>query len=319
LSDQPQPPAARHGMQIQSVDPIGFADEASAILKTAWQPPCVDYTPEYLRFHCSFPTSLAPVALTAFDGDEAVGYIAATGRSSNIGELYLGSFLGARPGTPSMLSVALQRQHLRTITKQLSKPLLAFTYFESVGDYLVRSCNFAGVKRIPLGEYRMHATVPRGQSSGIGIRQVSPADWAEAAKTFSDDELLLSPQFDAATVQHMAKDPAGRQFLTAVDGDTLVGVCVRAVTPTLTANGVENFPVLHYIRLLDGHADALKALLWHAKDPAIPLVTVTNMIRVPPATAKAAGLRATASAFAAYLLSADDRTPSFRGTEFEIV
>ena len=261
---------------------------------------------------------LDPIALGAFEGGESVGFVAAAGRAANIGELYLASFLAVRPGTTSMLAVSLQRQHIRAIVQRLGKPLLAFTHLGSAGDHLLRSCNLSGVRRIPLGEYRVHAAVPRKDFSGVRIEQVSPEEWARAAKTF-EDESLLSPKFNAATIHHFAKDPAGRQFLVAMDGSTVAGIAMRAIAPTVTAKGVENFPVLHYIRLLDGHAEGLKALLWHAKDPAIPIVTVSNTVRIEPATAKAAGLRSTGSVFTSYLFSTDERMPLFPGTEFEIV
>jgi len=93
--------------RIRPVDPIPFADSASALLRAAWKPPFIDYTPDYVRFQCGFPTPLPPIGIAAFDGEDPVGFVAATGRASNAGPIYLASYLALRPGTIPSLSVAI--------------------------------------------------------------------------------------------------------------------------------------------------------------------------------------------------------------------
>src|SRR5262245_53694988 len=94
---------------IRRVNPVTFAEEASAILKSAWQPPCLDYTPDYVRFQCGFPTNLEPIGLAMFEGETPLGFIASTGRTSNAGDVYLSSFLSFRPGSDPTLAMLLVR------------------------------------------------------------------------------------------------------------------------------------------------------------------------------------------------------------------
>jgi hypothetical protein len=304
-------------LQIRRVDPISFAAEASEILKCAWRPPCIDYTPEYLRFQCGFPTRLDPVALAAYQGDEALGFVAATGRNSNIGDIYHSSFLSFRPGSLSSLPLVLLRSEIKTIQKS-GRPVLLFAEVGSIGQSLLKCIESIGMKQVSLGEYRIHAAVPKSAALSMRVKQVPMAEWARDAQRMSDDS-LLSPVFDSANLQHFVKDPGGRKFLSVIAGGKVIAVAMQGYTPTVTATGNSQIPALHYVRLGEQRAEALMALLEFAKDASNPVVTVPNVAGISQNIARAAGLRATGSAFAAYLHPNDNNLPPFRGTDFEIV
>ena len=288
------------------------------ILRAAWQPPSLDYTPEYLRFQCGFPTTLDPISLAAYEGEEAVGFVAATGRGSNVGEMYLSSFLSLRPGSVPSLSIALVRQQSRMLQKA-SMPSLVFAQVGSIGEYLLKCIDSLGIKRVLLGEYRVHAAVPRATASDLRVEQIPDYDWAADAELLRDD-MLLSPAFDAANLRHFAQDPTGRRFLRVSDASgNVVAVAMQGYTRTVTATGVDQIPALHYVRLAEQRPEGLTALLAFAKDPAHPVVMVPNAAAISPPVARAAGVRATGSAFAAYLCPLHHELPPLRGTEFEIV
>lgn len=303
--------------QIRPVDPVSFADEASAILRSAWRPPCLDYTPGYLRFQCGFPTTLDPVSLAMYQGDEAIGFVAATGRHSNIGEMYHSSFLSLRPGSLPSLSIALARHQLRIIQRSNTR-MLVFAQVGSTGENLLRCIESIGMKRSHLGEYRVHAAMPRLTTPNARVEELPGEEWAVEAGRMRDDS-LLSPAFDAADLRHFVQDPDGRKFLAVIMDGKIIATAMRAYTPTVTATGSERIPALHYVRLAEQQPEALIALLGFAKDASHPVVTVPNAIGISPPVARAAGLRATGSVFAAYLTSDDGDVPPLRGTEFEIV
>lgn len=55
-------------LRIETVDALQSVDFASDILCEAWQPPCMRYSPEYLRWQFSFPEDASALAVAAFDG-----------------------------------------------------------------------------------------------------------------------------------------------------------------------------------------------------------------------------------------------------------
>jgi hypothetical protein len=91
-------------------------------------------------------------------------------------------------------------------------------------------------------------------------------------------------------------------------------------TQMLTGTGTMRIPALHSVRLGGEFPEALAALLAYARTAETAVVTVPNTVRIAPAVAKAAGLRATGSVFGAYICPNDSGPPpAVRATEFEIV
>jgi hypothetical protein len=306
------------GPQIRRVNPVAFATEASTILKAAWQPPSLDYTPEYVQFQCSFPSVLDPVGVAIFEEQNPLGFIAATGRNSNAGELYLSSFLAVLPGSHPASAIMLIR-HETQIIQETGRPVFMFVQAGSVGEKLLKCRDSLGMRRVSLGEYRVHAAVPKPSMSKARVRRVPPDEWSVEANRFRDDS-LLGPAFTPADMQHFCKDPQGRQFLMAVDEHgQVIATAMRAFTSSVTVTGVMQIPSLHYVRLADQRPDGLAALLAFAEHPASPVVTVPNMAGITSTVAKAVHLRATPSVFVAYLSYSTADAPPFRGTDFEIV
>ena len=313
-----EPARAGPRVQIRRVDPIAFAGEASAVLRAAWRPPSLEYTPEYVRFHCGFPTALEPISLAGYQGEEVVGFVAATGRQSSVGEVYLSSFLSLRPGSVPSLPTALVRQETRLL-REAGRPTLVFAQVGSIGEYLLQCIDSLKIERVPLGEYRVHTAMPRGEVAGIGVEVVPPGDWAAAAEGLRD-ETLLAPSLDGDTVRHFASDPAGRRLLLAREaGGRVVATAMQGITSTVTATGVDRIPTLHYVRLAEQRPEALKALLAFVKSASHPIVLVPNVVGISQPVARAAGVRAAGSAFAAYLCPFGADLPPLRGVELEIV
>lgn len=312
-----QPENATVPVQVRSVDPMAFADEASMVLRSAWRPPCLDYTPEYLRFQLGFPSSLSSIGVAAWQGAEPVGFVAATGRRTNLGDLYLSSFLSLRPGTVSSVALALVRTEIREVLRS-ARPMLVFAEVGSVGEYLLRTLEILGLSKYQIGEYRVHSALPIQPPEGYVVTSVTAGQWFAAADTMRDDT-LLSPAFDTPTLLQFASAPGRRKFLVVSrDGVPLI-VAMLGLTEMSTQSGTCRVPALHYVRMSTEDPDALVALVGAANESAGTVVTVPNTVGIPPEVARAARLRATGAVFAAYLCPNNSSLPPVRGTEFEIV
>src|SRR5947208_5095834 len=198
-------------MRIVPVALAHFTQTASDILRSAWKPPCIDYSPEYLGWQFGFPSDLPPIALAAYVEDRPVAFVAATGRITNAGPVYMSSFMSMVPGTPSPVAIALVRQQQRAL-KQSGVPTVVFAQKGSVGEQLLAVGQTVGLHWNPLGEFRVHAAIPRAQPSCIDVRTVSPGEWVTIADSLPDDD-LLSLRFDGPTLRHLEADPFRREFL----------------------------------------------------------------------------------------------------------
>jgi len=313
---QPTSPQDKLRTRIEGVDPIGFAEEAADILRSAWRPPCIAYPADYIRFQCGFPTPFAPFAFAAWKGERAVAFVAAVGRKSSVGEIYVSSFLSLRPGTVASVSVAILRAQIRA-SRHLNRPVLFFAQRASAGEYLLGAIETLGLTKTLIGEYREHSAVPGPIPDGIQVSELPPDDWGRETERFRRSS-LLSPVFDPETLAHFQRDPLGRRFLCARRGDEILATAMAAKTPIVTATGKSWIPVLQYVRLSRQQPEPLAALVAAAADPAVPVVAVSNPSSLDPAVVKA-GLRATGTSFSVYICANGCELPPLTGTEFENV
>jgi hypothetical protein len=303
--------------RIESIDPVAMAHQGSDVLSAAWHPPCLAYPPAYIQFQCGFPTDRAPAAVAAWQGDTMVAFVAAAGRRTNVGDIYLSSFLALRPGTVSSVAVAVIRTQIRMILREHC-PTLIFAQSGSVGEALLSAIDAMGLRRLPIGEYRVHSAFPPPMPPGLDVEELAPEAWARAMHQLRH-EALLAPSFDPGTLTHFLRDPGGRRLLCVRHQGEVVAAAMRAMTEMRTAVGSSQVPALHYIRLRDQQPEPLIALFAAARDPQSPVVTVPNTSTISTAVAKAARLRATGTAFSAFLCPNGCALPEITGTECEIV
>ncbi|MFN7995980.1 MAG: hypothetical protein U0Q18_20380 [Bryobacteraceae bacterium] len=311
---QPSTPARQ--IRIGPVDPFESAGEISSIWKDAWRPPCLDYQPEYVRFQFGFSTRLAPVAIAAWRNGPAGAFVAAAGRSTHIGDLYLSSWLALRPGTTPSVAVAL----IRTAARRLERtgvPVLVLAPTGSAAEYLLKAIDAMGLQRQALGEYRVHSGVPKTLPPGFQVDRMAPEDWGRMADRLRDDS-LLTLRFDAANLRHFAGDPWGRQFLCAHRGGVVAAVAMASWNRMAGAKGIARIPALHYVRAAAGSPEALTALMAAVQDTSAVEVTVPNVVNLKPEFIKAAGLRPTGAVYSAFLFPNGCSLPLLRGTEFEM-
>ncbi len=303
------------GMPITAISLEEFRPTASEILRAAWKPPCLDYSQEYLAWQFGFPTDLEPVALAVYHDDKPVAFVAATGRLTNAGPVYMSSFMSILPGTPSSAAIGIIRQQSRML-KDSGLPTIVFAQKGSVGEQLLAVGETVGLKRYPLGEYRVYAAAPRVQPDNVDVAVVSSSEWQDAANLLQDND-ALSLSFDPANLRHLEADPFGREFLVARKKGRCEAVGMLSETRSITPTGKQSTPTLHYVRVRGEDPDPLSALLFYARGRGA-VVNVPNVTRISGDLRKAVGLRATPSVFTGHVVTASAPL-RLKGSELEIV
>jgi hypothetical protein len=99
-------PPENSAPRVEIVDPVAFAEPASRVLREAFEPPCLHYTPDYLRWLFGVPNGMESIGVAAFDGAELEGFFGVMPRWMWLGErriaVHLISALAVRPAWPFM-------------------------------------------------------------------------------------------------------------------------------------------------------------------------------------------------------------------------
>lgn len=111
-------------------------------------------------WQCGFPSELPVIVLAGYENQSPVAFVAATGPCSNMGPLYLSPFLSKTPTASVALPIAMVRSEARKIMTNRTN-LLVFVEAGLTGESLLGCLDSIGMRRIPLGEYRIHSAMPR--------------------------------------------------------------------------------------------------------------------------------------------------------------
>lgn len=298
-----------------SVQPISehVSQLGAEVLRAAWNPPCLRYTPEMIQFQAQFPAAVPTFTVVAAN-EKPIAFVAAMGRDSTIGPIHLSSFYSSVPGYPGSVAISLVRRELAEM-KRIGIPALVFAAAASTGDAMVRASEIFGRPQIRLKDCRIHMALRRPMPPGFQVGDIDPNDWAAQADKFGQrDPSILSLAFSPETMCHMARDPLGRRFLAATNEGQVAGLAIVTCTETLQRDGtVQAVTNLSYVRLGHQRAEGLSALIAAAD---APVVTLPNVTGIPPEILKSAQVRATPACFTAYLAAGP---PGIEATDIEIV
>jgi hypothetical protein len=320
-------------MRIETAAPSEYVDAAGSILQEAWHPPCLHYSPEYLRWEFAFPGAVPALGMMGFEGEEPVGFAAAVPRRLRFRDThldaYLTSFFACRPSCPGPYAVALVRSWMRVL-KDTGLPLVSFVIPDSVGhDLFMASTPMLKMPGRSLGMFRTYgclAPQPAATNALVAELAADDEEFISAARSCGGAGTLWNAP-DRAQLRHYRADPRGRALvlIRRPDGRPVGGAMVIR-SEIVTAQGVDFLPAIDSMFLAEPSADALRAVLDFAAGHyrgrvSSPVITAPNLQGVDAALLRSAGLRATSSCFhghlfvpdaATYLLAAD-------GTNLEIV
>ncbi len=155
-----------------SLEPVSIdtAQAGAEVLKQAWQPPCLHYTPEFVRFQAGYPSAAPSFAVLASD-DKPKRFVAAMGRDSNIGPILLSSFYSLVPGCAGSAAVGIIRRELAEIIRA-GIPSLVFAAAGSVGEALVAASEAIARPQRPLQQCRIHMALSRSMPAGCEVYDI---------------------------------------------------------------------------------------------------------------------------------------------------
>lgn len=273
---------------VEQVDGVGFATEASMVLREGWaNQSVIDYTPEYIAWQLSFPGPLLPVAYAAFDGREPIGFAAATGRQFRMGPDvtygYCVSFWCMRPGKGTAATPIVLLSRLARHIRQFDAPAIAFGVHEGVGEKVFPEIyKHAGFHEVALGwlpgfTYFAKSAPPSDWIVNKAESTAMLLDLVPQCATTNPQVLYICP--DAEELRHYLLDPRPRQLLAATDTKTGARAAAWLIRMDMrNADRVSSAPTLESVFLDRSRSDALPALLWAAAhlDASIAASSVVN-------------------------------------------
>jgi GNAT superfamily N-acetyltransferase len=319
--------------RTEVVDPVTCADHAEAILREAWQPPCMCYPSDYLRWQFQFPGNPPALAAVAIVGEERIGFNAVIprrlrGRGWPV-EVHLLSFVSVLPSYRGMgVGAALYQTLLRAIRDQ-HRPVVAFAEPASAGEKLLIGCLEAtGYRHCSLGHYQTGAYLrqPRQVTTEVSVEEVTDLrEFLRVIEQCGGSGILWNAP-DLQQLEHYSNDPRGRVLVLARRAaGQAIGAAMLVLSRATTRRGPEQVVMVDSLFLPEPSAEVLKAILEHAggrwrEQVTSPVITVPNLHGLDPALARSVGLRATPSRFTGHLFApADSPMFSAHGTTLEIV
>jgi GNAT superfamily N-acetyltransferase len=309
--------------------------DVADLLQRAWDPPCLWYSPEYLRWQFGMPGRAGARGIGAFQGSRLIGFIGVVPRGVRVGdwegEVAVLSFLAVAADARGH---GLARRLYDAILSRLHEaPIVLFTQPDTAGDRVMRAsfadtaysvrtlgvCRTYGGTLLSQGVTGAHTNERViATANGVSLYVERVTDYARWLRVLSaqradagqaigaqpprSDRLTAWP--DAAAFAHYQRDPRERTFHLVRDADGRVLAGASAVQFELrTASGIARSPTIELIVLHESDPAVLTAVVRHAPvaNAAEPMVIAPNLSSEDEALLRPAGLRATRSQFLAHL------------------
>jgi predicted N-acetyltransferase YhbS len=320
-------------VHIEIVNPSDHAGPAAQLLRRAWQPPCLHYTADYVRWQLRFPGPHPAQAVAAWEGGEMVGFAGLTPRRIRFGHrpaaAYVLSFVAVYPVCRGRGLAAGLYAALLDAVRGTEVPIIGFALLGSAGQRtLLRAYEAAGLRCRPLGEFQTYGFhSPRlALPPDVSTEEPAAADLVSVIEACVGPRTLWSAP-DARQLDHYRQDLRPRALVLVRGPDRQpagAGLVVRA--DMATAKGVQPAVTVESVFLPWPEAGTLRALLDHAArrwpSAAGPTpVMAPNLQGLDAALLRSAGVRQVAPGFAGYVGVADPTHPLLgaESTNLEIV
>ena len=296
--------------RIEIGDPLQYAGIASEILQTAWKPPCLHYSPEYLAWQFGFPSEVPTLGVIAFVENRPAGCAAVTARRFSCGrETFPALVFSFVAVAPSAAGRGIARTMYASLLDALPRdvPVFAFAGPDSLGERLLLN-NFsrAGFRHRTLRTCRAVGYVHRAGLTAIeGATAQETTTYEEFASMgrASNNEDVIWTDVTPREWHHYGQDPRGRVMVTVRDADGRpLGTAMLVTAEIVSSEGVQKVPMLESVTLAEPTSHAVAALLRFAAARFQPgsVIVASNMSYIDPGIIKTAGARALPSSFNAY-------------------
>lgn len=303
------------------------APAASRILEEAWKPPALCYPPEYLRWQLSFPGPFSPPAAIASEGNQAIGFAAATERRVLCGagrlDVVIVSFVAVRPGWQNRGVAAGLYRCLLGALKQAGARVVTYAAAGSSAERaLLRAYADAGFQILPLGSYPVYSFLARGEAASSEW-QASIGAPAPIMPSGEGDSILWSDP-SPEQLAHYTEDPRPRRFIALTSGNGKTAAAAWAVRAGFRVpnRGVDTVTTVESVCLSRQCAAGLPALLRCAAsawEGASPIVNAPSLYGFDTAELRRLGIRQTGAPFNGYFCSAGELPAGIRGTSLEVI
>lgn len=321
-------------MRVESIDLIAHAEPISQLLQQAWDPPCLFYTPDYLRWQFRFPATTPAIGYAAYDGEEMIGFMGAFPRHLQFGqtrsEAYIVSFFAIRPAwRPTLVPASLYAKMLAAF-RQANVPIVGFAVPGQGGERIAaRAYPAARFGFQTLGPFLGYGyrPCPPFKPASVEIRETTDLNLLmEAAEACTEARLLCNVP-DQPMLAHYLKDPQPRIAVSLHDKKgKRIGAAMIVRSTIVTPQRHRIITTIDNLFLPCPSAEALYALCHFAStcwtEPGSPLgVVLPNLWGIGPDVLQAAGLRHNGGRFMGYACAPDPQHPFLRaeGTNLEIV
>jgi hypothetical protein len=241
---------------------------------------------------------------------------------------HLMSFFAVEPDWRGPQTLALYWKMIEVL-QGTSKPVVTYVQPGSTAEKML-SWNFAraGFRIHPLGDYRTYGALGRPGlvDSAAAVVEADDEEFLAVAGCCRDAGTIWSDP-DRDQLQHYRRDPRGRSLVVIRDASGRpAGAAMVVLSEMLSPQGSESIPMIDSIFLPHPSAEALIALIqyararWAGRSTSM-VVTAPNLKGVDGAILRAAGLRATPSAFRGYFFTPTTEVlpESIAGTNLEVV
>lgn len=305
-------------VQIECVDPRAYVGPVSQLLREVRESPCVHYTPEYLRWQFTFPGSVPPLGIAAFDGDEMIGFLGATPRRLRFQNLRSEAYLISSPAVreawrPTLIPGQIYAKMLEVL-KEFDLPVLGFAVPGQAGEPLAaRAYPAAGFGIQTLGPFSSYGYVPKAgvRLPPVYVAETGDLSLLQAASDACKEVQTIWNSPDLPRLQHYLNDPHPRKAVALhTEEGSLIGAALIARTTYVTTKRRRAVTTIDTLFLPRPDAEALRALCHFAgqcwcdeKGPT--KVVLSNVWGLTPKVLQAAGLRPDGGQFMGYVCAAD--------------
>lgn len=325
------PSAQEHKMiRIDLVDPREHCETISNLLKDCWLPPCVAFTPDYVRWHLEYPASRPPIAVIGYEDDVPMTVSCLMPREMRVGKdavtLHLASFAAVREEWRSQAG-SVPRVMFRK-ERELNASVITFCEIDSPAEkWTLELHRLGGYRTYHICTLPLHGFASREAAPGdVRVEPTTdPVRFLAATAQLRNDRVIWH-DIDTAAFEHILRDP--RQAVPVVayaaSGKPLAtAVVVRSEIRTAAA--ITWSPALHSISMPEPDPLALKALCCFARDHYGPCeggsVMIPNVLFVDDELRRLAGMRRLRGGYNCYISTVDLALPPLagRGTNMEVI
>lgn len=338
-------------VQVDLVDPREYSAVITDIHRDAWEPPCFNYTDQYVRWQLAYPSEHAPIGVIVRDGSDAGACSALACRNLRLGgrtePFWMASFAAVRPGwrgrseahscwdcgaktkeTSSWRGPGSAHELIWDAIDATGLPVIIFTETGMPSELFALQCHEAAgyhtskISELPLYGFSLSYDAPQGYEAEA-TSQVERFD--SASRALQNDFSLWQEHTDEQ-FKHLLTDCRTPLIVWNRSGEPVATAVVAKTQVRTIDGGVATIPYVHNISIAESNPDVIRTICWFGQQYCgsshYGLGIMPNAWSLDEGALRRAGVRKLAHCgYSCFVSSKDPDHPalSSRGTNLEIV